>query len=583
MSVQRLCNDISKKCVVSSKMEPAMDFVERYENPVSWHKKYDLRDDLLRKDVLFDNMDMKSITMAQYDPHNLPEYIKWRLFGYNIVICYEYISKGNNDDALKIINDIENILSSIGNNDPFLKSIKVALNHITFSMKGHLWHLCSMDIKKLEHFVMPINMNNANKAGLYGVQTLFFYEYDLPYAHIAKNSALKAIELNNSEPEWHFLLARVLTYWQRTCGNYFECSEQEINASERAVKLGDKPQHKLHLIHIYHRMSKNMKKNINAKNEILDAGLQLLNEVMNSTNDLLLLKNCLLSLSKISLDKDFYSNNISEILETLISKLESTNNGYVHGAIGNYYLFNKKDIEKANFHLKKAYDVKSFGCSIDYIYTLYLMNPNTAPVEQMMVDMLKTFTHPVHREKILSQVVSYLIVTKNNLIQALKYIPILLSFKNVTCVYSLQTHRLKFYPKHKSMNLIDLLSERLDAALKDSKLPADHKKRVVEVLQIFEPFKMFVSNLMQDKSHLFGNNFKKDSSSKSNRQFNQNSREKESWKQKSHTQNNTYVKINEKQNWRTLKPDSNPNPHVFSNQQKDIKNNGVKIKSRFDF
>jgi hypothetical protein len=68
-------------------------------------------------------------------------------FGYNIVICYEYISKGNNDDALKIINDIENILSSIGNNDPFLKSIKVALNHITFSMKGHLWHLCSMDIK----------------------------------------------------------------------------------------------------------------------------------------------------------------------------------------------------------------------------------------------------------------------------------------------------------------------------------------------------------------------------------------------------------------------------------------------------
>jgi hypothetical protein len=133
------------------------------------------------------------------------------------------------------------------------------------------------------------------------------------------------------------------------------------------------------------------------------------------------------------------------------------------------------------------------------------------------------------------------------------------------------------------MNLIDLLSERLDAALKDSKLPADHKKRVVEVLQIFEPYKMFVSNLMQDKSHLFGNNFKKDSSSKSNRQFNQNSREKESWKQKSHTQNNTYVKINEKQNWRTLKPDSNPNPHVFSNQQKDIKNNGVKIKSRFDF
>lgn len=104
----------------------------------------------------------------------------------------------------------------------------------------------------------------------------------------------------------------------------------------------------------------------------------------------------------------------------------------------NIYIHFFKDAEKASFHLKKAFDVKSFGCSIDYIYTLYLKNPNTAPVESMMVDMLKTFTHPVHREKILSQVVSYLIVTKNDLIQALKYVPILLSFKHVTCVYSLQ-------------------------------------------------------------------------------------------------------------------------------------------------
>lgn len=68
-------------------------------------------------------------------------------FGYNIVICYEYISQRNTKEALKTINDIENILSSIGNNDPFLKSIRVALNHITFSMKGHVWQLCSMDTK----------------------------------------------------------------------------------------------------------------------------------------------------------------------------------------------------------------------------------------------------------------------------------------------------------------------------------------------------------------------------------------------------------------------------------------------------
>jgi len=58
---------------------------------------------------------------------------------------------------------------------------------------------------------------------------------------------------------------------------------------------------------------------------------------------MLLLKNCLLSLSKIALEKHD-NGSVSEILENLINILQNSNNGYVHGAIGNYYLFNKKVI-----------------------------------------------------------------------------------------------------------------------------------------------------------------------------------------------------------------------------------------------
>ena len=64
-------------------------------------------------------------------------------FGYNIVICYEYVVEGKANKALEIIGEIENIISSIESNDTFLKSIKIALNHITFSMKGYLLKLCS--------------------------------------------------------------------------------------------------------------------------------------------------------------------------------------------------------------------------------------------------------------------------------------------------------------------------------------------------------------------------------------------------------------------------------------------------------
>lgn len=133
------------------------------------------------------------------------------------------------------------------------------------------------------------------------------------------------------------------------------------------------------------------------------------------------------------------------------------------------------------------------------------------------------------------------------------------------------------------MNLINLLSERLDAALKDSTLSADHKKRVIEVSQLLEQYKIFVNNLMQDKKHIFGNDFKKDSYGKSYKQYNNNTEEKESWTQKTNRQYKTNTKVKEEQNWRTLKPDSNPNPNIFSNQQKDGKNSGMKIKSRFDF
>ncbi|XP_026813262.1 uncharacterized protein LOC113553894 [Rhopalosiphum maidis] len=551
-----------------------VNFVDGYENPIAWQKRFNVCGDQ-SKDVLFDNLDMKAITQGQYGMQHdtYPEFIKWKLFGYNIVICYEYIAEGKETKALNIISEIENILLSIGNNDPFLKSIRIALNHITFSMKGYLFELCSIKNMVLEHFIMPNNMNNINKAGLFGIQTLFFYEYGLPCAQIAKDSALKALSLNETEAEWYFLMARVLTHWQRTCGNYFECSEQEIKASEMAVKLGNKDHHKLHLIHIYYRMSKNMNKNKNAKNQILEEALKLLIEVIDNTKDFLLLKNCLLSLSKIAQNKE-YNNDITIILEQLIDVLKHSDNGYVHGAIGNYFLFNKKDYLKAKFHLKKAYDVKSFGCSIDYIYTFFKINANTAPVEQMLVDLLKTFTHPVHQEKLLSQIISYLILTKNDLISALKYIPTLLNIKNVTCIYSLMTHRTKFSNYNQEVNLLDVLSEKLSLALKNTTLSTDDKIKITEVMNILEPYKLYVSNLMKNKQHIFGDKFTNGSKVKTVQYSNETGR-KDSWTHNSH---NNYkltvnsVKNKEEGNWRTLKPDSTPKTTIF------MRNNQTQIK-----
>jgi len=73
--VGAVCEDFEKGCSVSAKV----DFVDGFENPVSWHKRYNSRSD--QSDVLFDNLDMKSITLSQYgvEIDRLPEFIKWKL------------------------------------------------------------------------------------------------------------------------------------------------------------------------------------------------------------------------------------------------------------------------------------------------------------------------------------------------------------------------------------------------------------------------------------------------------------------------------------------------------------------------
>lgn len=127
---------------------------------------------------------------------------------------------------------------------------------------------------------MPHNMNKVNKAALFGIQALFFYEYGLTFAHISKDCALKAISLNDTEAEWYFLLARVLTNWQRTCTNLFECSKEEFNAAEMAVNLGNKNHHKIHLALVYQRMRRNMSQNVEAKNKTLEVSFKLLKLVL---------------------------------------------------------------------------------------------------------------------------------------------------------------------------------------------------------------------------------------------------------------------------------------------------------------
>lgn len=80
-------------------------------------------------------------------------------FGYNIVISYEYLSKAQLNEALESVNDAAKILLSINKDDVFLNSIKAALKHVTYSLKGYIMSLChikTMVMVKLNCLIFTI-------------------------------------------------------------------------------------------------------------------------------------------------------------------------------------------------------------------------------------------------------------------------------------------------------------------------------------------------------------------------------------------------------------------------------------------
>lgn len=82
-------------------------------------------------------------------------------------------------------------------------------------------------------------------------------------------------------------------------------------------------------------------------------------------------------------------------------------------------------------------------------------------------------------------------------------------------------------------------------------------------MKILESYKLYVSSVMKNKEHIFGNKVTDNTKTKTV-SYNTDRERKESW-----THNNNYKQVvnheqnKEEGNWRTLKPDSTPKTTIF--------------------
>jgi len=119
--------------------------------------------------------------------------------------------------------------------------------------------------------------------------------------------------------------------------------------------------------------------------------------------------------------------------------------------------------------------------------------------------------------------------------------------------------------------MLDVLSEKLSIALKNTTLSTDDHKKIIEVMKILESYKLYVSSLMKNKEHIFGNKVT-DNTKARTVSYNIDRKRKESWTNNNYKQIINPVQNKEEGNWRTLKPDSTPKTTIF------MRNNPNQIK-----
>lgn len=84
-------------------------------------------------------------------------------------------------------------------------------------------------------------------------------------------------------------------------------------------------------------------------------------------------------------------------------------------------------------------------------------------------------------------------------------------------------------------------------------------------MEMLESYKLYVSNLMKKKEHIFGNKVINNTKGGKARtaSYSDDRERKESWTHNNYKQVVNPVKNKDEDNWRTLKPDSTPKTTIF--------------------
>uniref|UniRef100_A0A1B6F7Y5 Uncharacterized protein n=1 Tax=Cuerna arida TaxID=1464854 RepID=A0A1B6F7Y5_9HEMI len=453
-----------KELTLEEKIEKIKLCLDKSQSPFMWKPKQAKPVDEPR--IIIDRLEKK-------DKEISGEYtFKWRSFILHLIISYELFRAKEVTQALEKLKDLQNILTKQTNSaseEWLFISIKDALWHVITASKAFLLLNNNLidEAYKLISEIQPIfTMKRASKAGIHGIRAAVFMEYGHRGNLIGLTEAMKAVEIDRTNGEWHFLVGKCMGRIRRVSQCFELVDPLEVKSFNEAINL-DKinANYKVYLAQaLRERAFREFKKEKPVHGSDLYkkfrktylASYHMLIEVREmQPNCPHLLVRCAFVMMKMPpdiIDLKFTRECVDKALEL------APDNPMANHVKAMYYERYHVEAEVPLEYYEKAAALGNFGAAMDLVRMHYKLKQEN--IVEELERCAEIFEEPCKRREAYMQAGSYLLFIKKNLVEALKYYQKVIDMDPE--YYALKFHKPMFFPLKEPVNMLEVLMEELE-------------------------------------------------------------------------------------------------------------------------
>uniref|UniRef100_A0A1B6MSX3 Uncharacterized protein n=1 Tax=Graphocephala atropunctata TaxID=36148 RepID=A0A1B6MSX3_9HEMI len=396
-------------------------------------------------------------------------------------LVLEYYVRNEIDKSWETMKKFEDLLEkeASGKNEDYHKT-KLSLGHVISSTKVHLLALTGDEDKarKIGQDIIPIKvMKEPDQAALHAMKARFFLYSGYENGE-SKGVALmrKAYELEPNNPEWEYLLAKMLRQERRDVPFSVDIPREELLLLEKAVEKSRNQKYLVYLAQVYWECGSQAWRQYKNKPDFYTSTLNDVIQKMNenainyykeayelSPDSPAMLRR--IGYGIMNLPKKFADYNFA--LKCLLRSVEMTENIMSLHVLGTFYHRYGNDNVKALEYFEKTAKLGSHAGLCDMVRVKYMLDPEYNPCEDLESG-LKWEIKKKYRSQLLSQLGGYFLLIRRNLAQSIKYFSQILADDRDTPY--MKTFKCSFLRMYEPINLFHyIINEALLLLQKTSK------------------------------------------------------------------------------------------------------------------